>query len=148
MTLWIIWLIAGAILLIIELLSGIVATLCMAVGCLTAAMAALAGAGIEIQLTAMAAGIILAFMFIAPLVNRMRQRRSAHSEEYNSNMNALIRREAIMTRPYENEAEPGRARIDGDNWQVRSHNGEPIASGVRVSVTGYDSIILIVKPIH
>ena len=147
MALWIIWLIAGAALLIIELLSGVVATLCVAVGCLAAAVAALAGTGIEMQLAAMAAGVILAFIFIAPLVNRMRQRKAANREEYNSNMNALIGREAIMTRAYENEAEPGRARIDGDNWQVRSHDGTPIAHGTRVSVTGYDSIILIVKPI-
>lgn len=147
MALWIIWLIAGAALLIIELLSGIVATLCVAVGCMAAAVAAIAGGGIEIQLIAMAAGVILAFIFIAPLVNRMRQRKARDREEYNSNMNALIGREAIMTKPYENEAEPGRARIDGDNWQVRSHDGAPIDRGERVIVTGYDSIILIVKRI-
>jgi len=148
MTLWIIWLIAGAALLVIELLSGAVAALCVATGCLAAAIAAIAGAGIEMQFAAMAAGVILAFVFIAPIVNRMRRRKAAHREEYNSNMKALIGREAIMTKPYENEAEPGRARIDGDNWQVRSHDGDPIARGIRVSVIGYDSIILIVKPIH
>ena len=145
MDLWIIWLIAGAVLLIIELLSGIVATLRVAVGCIAAAVAALAGTGIELQLASMAAGIILAFIFIAPMVNRMRRRKSGRREEYNSNMNALIGREAIMTKEYVSEAEPGRARIDGDNWQVRSADGSPVPRGSHVTVTGYESIILIVK---
>lgn len=147
MDLWIIWLIAGAVLLVIELLSGIVATLCVAVGCLAAAAVALVGCGIELQLAAMAVGVILAFMFIAPMVNRIRRHKAAHREAYNSNMNALIGREAIMIKAYKNEAEPGRARIDGDNWQVRSADGEPIDCGEHVAVTGYDSIILIVKRI-
>lgn len=145
MALWIIWLIAGAALLVIELLSGIVATLCVAVGCIVAAVAALIGCGIELQLAALAAGVILAFIFIAPMVNRLRQHHRSHREEYNSNMNALIGREAIMTHPCEGDAEPGRARIDGDNWQVRSADGSPISRGETVTVTGYDSIILIVK---
>lgn len=148
MALWIIWLIAGAVLLIIELLSGIVATLCMAVGCIAASILALAGFGVEIQLAGMAAGVILAFVFLAPLINRMRKRKSPDREEYNSNMNALIGRDAIMTKPFESDSsEPGRARIDGDNWQVRSHNGSSLGHGEKVRVIGYDSIILIVKPV-
>lgn len=149
MSLWIIWLIAGSILLIIELLSGIVATLCMAVGCIAASLLALAGFGVEIQLAGMSAGVILAFIFLAPLINKMRQKRNPHREEYNSNMNALIGRDAIVTKQFDSDnSEPGRARIDGDNWQVRSHDGSPLAHGERVRVIGYDSIILIVKPLQ
>ncbi|MDE6489741.1 MAG: NfeD family protein [Muribaculaceae bacterium] len=148
MSTWIIWLIAGAVLLIIELLSGIVATLCMAVGCIAASLLALAGFGVEIQLAGMAASVILAFVFLAPLINRMRKRQNPDREEYNSNMNALIGRDAIVTKPFDGSGSaPGRARIDGDNWQVRNHDGSPLVDGERVRVIGYDSIILIVKPI-
>ena len=49
MELWIIWLIATAVLLIVELLSNVVATLCMAVGCFVASILALLGFGVVAQ---------------------------------------------------------------------------------------------------
>ena len=70
MSLWIIWLIATAVLLVIELLTGLVATFCVAVGCLIAFCFALAGFGIETQLGAMVVGVILAFIFLVPFINR------------------------------------------------------------------------------
>lgn len=146
MELWIIWLIATAVLLIIELLSNVVATLCMAVGCFIASILALLGFGIVAQVIGLVAGVILAFIFIAPLVNRLHASRHRDREAYNSNMNALIGRIAEVTKPFTGESEPGRARIDGDNWQIRSADGAPLARGMQVKVVGYDSIILLVRP--
>jgi membrane protein implicated in regulation of membrane protease activity len=145
MSLWIGWLIVAAILLIIELLSGIVATLCLAVGCLVATVAAAVGASLAVQLALMSVGIILAFIFIAPAVRRLRLQHQSPS--CNSNMDALIGREAIVTQAYQDESALGRARIDGDNWQVRSADGTPIAEGTHVRVTAYNSIILTVTAI-
>lgn len=141
------WLIIAAVLLIIELLTGMVATLCMGTGCLLGVLAALVGMSLEVQLGAVAVGVILSFMFIAPLANRMRRRRRASREEYNSNMDALIGRETTVRTPIMGPASPGRVNIDGDSWQARSSDGSPIDSGTTVRITGYDSIILIVKPV-
>ncbi len=42
----------------------------------------------------------------------------------------------------------GRARIDGDNWQVRCpESTAEIPAGNEVVVTSYDSIILTVTPL-
>lgn len=147
MALWIVWLIVAAVLLVIELLTGFVATLCMGLGCLAGALVALAGFGIVPQLGGVALGIALSFIFLAPLVNRMRKRRSHYSEAYNSNMDALIGREARVHVAIPGNMANGRVIIDGDNWQARSKDGEPIAKDVLVRVTGYDSIVLIVKPV-
>jgi len=146
MELWIIWLIVAAVFLIIELLSNVVATLCMAVGCIVAAVLALIGFGVVGQVMGLVVGVILSFVFIAPLVNRMHRRRRKHSETYNSNMNALIGRTAVVTKPFRSDSEPGRARVDGDNWQIRSENGAPIDCDTTVTVVGYDSIVLVVRP--
>ncbi len=147
MSLWIIWLIATAVLLVIELLTGLVATFCVAVGCLMAFVAALVGFGIEVQLGALVVGVILAFIFLVPFINRIRKGKKPHRPDYNSNMDALIGREGFLSREIPADGGLGRLRIDGDDWQVRSNDGSSIAHGTKVRVTGYDSIILTVKPV-
>ena len=41
----------------------------------------------------------------------------------------------------------GRARIDGDNWQVRLQDGRPLREGDEVEIIGYESIVLVAVPI-
>ena len=117
MELWIVWLIVATLLLVVELITGFIAALCLAVGALVASVCGIFGFGIEVQLIALVVGVILAFIFLAPFVNRLRKRRS------------------------------GRVRIDGDSWQIKSKDGDVIRHGTKVKVVGYDSIILIVKPV-
>ena len=119
MSLWIVYLIAAAVLMIIELLTGFVATFCVAVGCVIA----------------------------APLINHLRKKHNVHREEYNSNMNALIGREVFVTQSIPDGGGVGRVTVDGDSWQAVSNSGDAIELGARVRVTGYDSIILTVKPV-
>lgn len=145
MELWIIWLIAAAILLIIELLSNIVATLCVAVGCICAFIPAVAGLSIEWQMGALAIGTVLSFAFIAPWINRLHQQRQERRGCYNSNMEALIGREATVADKIGDDGVPGRIRIDGDSWQAVERDGASIERDERVRVVGYDSIILTVE---
>lgn len=144
MATWIIWLIVAALLATIELLFGAFAAFCPAIGAVCAAVAAGLGFGLEGQLVALIVGGVISFIFMAPLVNK-----NIHKgNQYSSNMDALIGREAIVTNAYHAEHKPGRLRIDGDNWQFVSAGGESIETGTPVRVTGYDSIILKVKPIN
>lgn len=145
MSLWVIWLIATALLLVLELITGWIATFCVGIGCLIASVMDLLGCSLQTQLVGVVIGVILAFIFLAPFVNRIRQSHR-HREAYNSNMDALIGREAPVEMTIGQNA-LGRVRIDGDSWQARSTNGEEILSDTMVRVTGYDSIILIVKPL-
>lgn len=144
--LWILWLTAAGVLIVIELLTSLVATLCVAVGCIAAAVVALSGAALGWQLGAMAAGIVLAFAFLAPWINRIHSRRhDSRNDGYNSNMDALIGRETTVEREIPAGGMPGRVKVDGDSWQAVSTNGEAISTGTRVRVAGYDSIILKVE---
>lgn len=145
MSLWVIWLIATALLLVLELITGWIATFCVGIGCLIASVMDLLGCSLQTQLVGVVIGVILAFIFLAPFVNRIRQAHR-HRETYNSNMDALIGREAPVEMTIGQNA-LGRVRIDGDSWQARSNDGEEILSDTMVRVTGYDSIILIVKPL-
>ncbi|MCM1503751.1 MAG: NfeD family protein [Muribaculum sp.] len=147
MEFWIIWLIVAAVLLVIELITGFIASFCLAVGALLASVCGIFGLGIEMQLIALVVGVVLSFIFLAPLVNRLRGRRKTHREDYNSNMNALIGREGFVEKAIAADGSLGRMRVDGDSWQIRSADGGSISHGAKVKVVGYDSIILIVKTV-
>ena len=144
---WLIWLIITSVLIIIELLTSLVATFCLAVGCILAMLISLFGLGLEVQLIGVIVGTVIAFMAFAPMIRRWQKRREEECGTENvSNMDALKGRvvEVIESIP---EYGTGRIKVDGDRWQARSANGEAIQVGRRVRIVGYDSIIVEVEQV-
>ena len=124
MTAWIIWLIVAAVLAIIEVLSQMVWTLCLAIGCAAALAASLCGASLATQLALMAVTAVIAFIVLVPWLRRIHH---AASERRGA-------RTGVMA--------------DGDNWQaVASSASDFFPVGSRVRIHSYDSIILTVEPI-
>lgn len=149
MEMWIIWLIIAAVLVIVEVLSQQVWTLCMAVGCVASMLAALFGLAPMWQIVILAVVAVTAFLVLMPLFRRWHEMADKKSgREGRTGMAALLGRSAVVTE----EIKPGslgRARIDGDYWQVRApHVAEIIRRGEEVVVTSYDSIILNVQLPH
>ncbi len=140
---WIIWIIAAAALLIIEILSQMVWTLCLSAGSLAGMTAALAGADPLWQAVAMAVTAVATYIVIIPWYRRWHESviaRSGHQSR--TGMDALLGRRATVTQEI-TPGELGRARIDGDNWQVRAPGiHTTITRGEEVIVNSYDSIIL------
>lgn len=144
MEVWLLWLIATAVLIIVELLTNLVATFCLAAGCLAAMLTALCGAGIEWQLGTLAIGSVVAFIAFAPFINRLSRRKSKESQSKGkSNMDALIGRIVEVIEEIPDDGTPGRVRIDGDRWQAVCPDKCPVGS--KVKVIGNDSIILQVE---
>ncbi|MFG6382125.1 MAG: NfeD family protein [Muribaculum sp.] len=137
---WIIWLGMAALLLIVEVLTQTMWSLCLAAGCIASMTAALCGVGTEWQLALLVVCSFIAYLVLIPLFRR----RHGHTKSGDSRtgMDALLGRRAIVTHEIK-PGECGRARIDGDNWQVRAPGADGvIVRGSEVTVTGYDSIIL------
>jgi membrane protein implicated in regulation of membrane protease activity len=147
MTLWILWLVLAAALLIVEVLSQMVWTLCIAVGCLGALVGDLCGASLELQLIILAIVAVAAFIVVVPYVKRWHERNVIKEGGASlTGMDALIGRKAVVTEDVR-PGEKGRARIDGDVWQVVAPGVDTvIPRGAEVSVKAYDSIILTVVP--
>lgn len=137
------WLIAAAILVIIELLTTTYAALCFVGGCLAAMICAICDGGLQLQLLLAAIGSLVTFAAGKPLLQHygLLQRRRIEP----SNMDALIGRTCTVSERIGGVENPGRVRIDGDNWQAVSNDGAPIEVGTSVRVIRYDSIILTVK---
>lgn len=141
---WIIWLIAAAALLIIEVLTQMMWALCLAIGVAGAMTCALLGLDITWQTVAMAALSVIGYVVLLPLFRRWHARTEAR--EARTGMDALLGRRATVTHAI-HPGRLGRARIDGDNWQVKAPSADKtIAAGSEVTVTSYDSIILTVTP--
>ncbi|MDE6266662.1 MAG: NfeD family protein [Muribaculaceae bacterium] len=140
---WIIWLTVAAVLLILEVLTQTMWLLCMAIGCTGALIAALCGASTVWQVTALAGSSVLAYLLIMPWFRKLHIAATAkESRNARTGMDALLGRHAIITHEIK-PGQPGRARIDGDNWQVTAPgHTQIIPRGQEVVVTGYNSIIL------
>lgn len=143
---WIIWLIIAALLVIIEVLSQMVWTLCLAIGCLAGLLVSVFGFNLVWQIIAVAVMSVVAFTVIVPFIKRWHDTtRKKTNRDDRTGMDALLGRHAVVTESiYPDRL--GRVRIDGDSWQVSA----PLRSGViergeEVVVTSYDSIILHVQ---
>ena len=102
----------------------------------------------SIQLVALPAGSVIAYLLLVPLFRRKKTFVQKSDENSRTGMDALLGRRAVVTKEIR-PGELGRARIDGDNWQVRAPGiEETLPRGADVSVTGYESIILEVKPVR
>lgn len=146
---WIIWLIVIGVLLIIELLTQMLWALCLAVGCLGGLVGSFCGASPVWQIILTAAISIAAYIFLVPLFQKWHALSvDKKGREARTGMDSLLGRHTIISE----EITPGRlgrARIDGDNWQVTADKPfDVVKRGTEVVVTGYDSIVLKVRPVE
>lgn len=146
MEMWIVWLIVALVLVVLEIMTQMIWTLCMAVGCAGALVANLCGLSIAWQIATLAIAAVIAFIVLMPLFKKWHDTAShPRKESTATGMDALLgRRGQLLT-----DVAPqgtGRLRIDGDNWQVRAPGcTELLTAGTDVVVTGYDGNILIVN---
>ena len=146
---WIIWLIACGILLITEVLTQMLWALCLAVGCLLGFAGDLCGASPLWQFVLFIVGALLSYVLLVPLFQRWHALQvDRKGKAARTGMDALLGRRAVLSDEITAER-PGRGRIDGDNWQMVSDDKAvpAIPRGTEVVVTGYDSIILRVRPV-
>lgn len=146
MTTWLIWLISAIVLLIIEVFTGTVAAMCLAVGCLLALIPALAGSGTVVQFIVASAGAVASSLILFPIIRRYKLNKAAHSDQ-RSNMDAIIGRTGTVTEPIYPDGRRGRVKVDGDNWlAVADAEYCPILKGDIVEVISFDSIVIKVRP--
>ncbi len=142
------WIIAGIVLLILELLTQTVWSLCAAIGCAGGALALLLGFDPLVQY--IVAGVVTVaslFLVMPPLKRFLHKRADKDGISARTGMDALLGRRGTVTQ----EIKPGhmgRVRIDGDSWQaVAPGTDTVIPRGTEAVVTSYNSIIITVQPV-
>ena len=131
---WELWLAAGLILVILEVVVSGFVLACLGLGAVGGAISAGLNASLEVQLIATAGVSILTFLFLRPLA----QRKWFSGDILRTGVDALIGREAIVTQAFNSKHGKGRCRIDGDDWLSEWH---AVNTLVRAPVVGESVII-------
>jgi len=138
------WLIAGLVLLILEILAPGFVLANFAVAAIAASIAAWFDASIEIQVIVFVITCLVSFVTVRPLLHRtlMKGKKRART-----GADALAGRVARVTHQIPAPPENGRVQVDGDSWSAMSVSGDLIEEGATVRIVRVDSVILYVEKV-
>jgi membrane protein implicated in regulation of membrane protease activity len=140
---WLVWLIAGVVASVGEILTMGFFLAPFAAGAAVALLAALAGAGAAIQLVLFAAVTAACFALVRPVARR----HLTTPPQIRTGTAALIGRGAIVLERISNDEGVGSVRIDGEVWTARSYDeDEVIEAGSRVQVIEIRGATALVAP--
>ncbi len=134
------WLAATVILFIAEAVTVNLVTIWFAIGAFAAFIAAVAGAGLWIQIVLCIAVTILTLVFTRPIAKK-----HINGKHEATNADAVIGKTAIVTEAIDNIAAKGTVSCMGKIWTARTENGEPADEGERVTVKAIQGVKLIVS---
>ncbi len=139
---WWIWLVAGLIILIVELMSGTMFLLWIACGAFLAGIVALLVGGIWwvpwVVFTVTSVALIAA---TRPMVRAMQAAGGPQS-----NVDGLVGQEAVVLVSIDPVANTGRVRVGSDEWRARC--SVAVSEGRRVLVEEVQGATLTVRPVE
>ena len=134
------WLIAIALLLLVEFATAALTTIWFAGGSLLALLCAVAGGPVWMQVALFLAGSAVLLLLTRPMAVRM-----LHKGTVATNADSLIGQEAVVTEKIDNLQSTGTVQINGQEWTARSVNPEHvIEKGEVVMVRAIEGVKLIV----
>ena len=139
---YLIWLIAAIVLVIVEICTAGFGSICFAIGAVFSALFAGLGANLTWQIVVFAIVSMLTFIFLRPIVMRFLEMKS---KDVKTNAEAIIGRKGIVSERIDASQHTGRVAIDGDDWKAVSEDGSIIEKGAEVKIMKLDSIIVTVK---
>lgn len=143
MDLYVYWLIAALVLVVVEMLTSGFAVICFAIGALFAAIVALCGLDLNWQLVAMVVFTVLAFVLVRPFVLKYLNKKK---HDVAMNVDGLINRIGFVSETIDGTVGTGRVAIDGDDWKAMAKENGIIEKGTRVKIVAHDSLIVTVEP--
>ncbi len=138
-----IWIIAGIILFILEIVTPGFVLANFGVAALAAAAASWLGAGITVQVIVFVVSCLISFVTVRPLLSRTMHK----GKTTRTGIDAVIGRVARVTDAIPEPPEAGRVQIDGDSWRAMSVHGSPIEEGARVRVIRIESTTVFVETV-
>ncbi len=135
------WLIAFAILLVIEIITLGLTTIWFAGGAIAGMVVNLLGGNIWIQLIAFLAVSFLLLLFTRPFAVRY-----VNKDRVKTNVDEIIGETAIVTEPIDNQQGIGQVKVKGMDWMARSaEEGVTIVAGTMVEIQSVEGVKVIVK---
>ena len=137
----ILWLIAVAVFVFVELSTTSLVSIWFAVGALAALLLSFTPAGFGWQFLAFA---VVSAIVLACMIPRLSAQRAKNKPPVTNGSPLTIGKQGTVLRAIEPGA-LGRVHVDGLDWQARSD--APLPEGSKCTVTDVDGFVLIVAPV-
>lgn len=143
MAAWLVWVIAGLLLVSAEVLSGDLWLLMIGLGALGGAVASAVGGDIVVSAVVFAVATIALLGGIRPVIKR----RMFAGDHIQTNTQALIGAKATVVSVV--DGDQGQVKIGGEIWSARAHNphNDPFVPGTPVIVVEISGATAVVAPI-
>ncbi|MFN3951237.1 MAG: NfeD family protein [Thermaurantimonas sp.] len=139
-----VWLLAGILLLTLEIVTPAFFAAALAVGCLIASLVSYLGARVEISWIVFSVVSLISIVYIRPLAKKMYK-----GKPLKTNAEAMIGKIAIAESDMNSTYSKGYVLLDGVSWKaVLDESSMPVYKGEQVKVVGMDSIVLRVKKLR
>ena len=142
MPLWGIWLIASAVMFLLEIFTVGFLLFFPAVGAFLAFLCAIFGASMQIQIVVFVISSLLLIAFIRPIVTKLFK-----SNNVAMNSDSVIGKNAIVIKKIDNLHGKGQVKVAGEVWSAISSDGDDIEEGATVIVLRIEGVKLIVKKV-
>ncbi len=139
---WVIWLIASAVMFIMEIFTVSFLLFFPAVGAFLAFLCAIFKATMEVQISVFVISSILLIVFIRPIVTKFFK-----TNNVAMNSQSVVGKNAIVIKEINNLHGRGQVKVAGEIWTAVSSNDEDIEEGATVIVLKIEGVKLIVKKV-
>lgn len=140
----VIWILIALALFGLEVLTLAFVAFYPALGALAAAIAALLGGRIGIQVVVFALVTVVALLLTRKPLLRMMKR----MPNVPSNASNVIGRRAVVVIAIElGPGQRGQVRVGTEHWSAKSENEQPVAEGTTVEIVRIDGVALVVRPV-
>ena len=139
---WIIWLIASAVMFLMEIFTVSFLLFFPAVGAFLAFLSAIFGASMQIQVIVFVISSILLIVFIRPIVTKFFKTNTVAM-----NSQSVVGKNAVVIKAIDNLHGKGQVKVAGEIWSATSSNDEDIEEGATVIVLKIEGVKLIVKKV-
>lgn len=142
MPLWVIWLIASGVMLILEIFTVSFFLFFPGIAAFIAFICAILGLPLEVQVIVFISCTILMIAFIRPLITKFFK-----TKDVQMNSKSVIGKNAIVLRPIDNINKTGQVKVSGEVWSAISSDDEPIEVDTMVIVESIDGVKLVVRKV-
>ena len=142
MPLWVIWLIASGVMLILEIFTVSFFLFFPGIAAFVAFICAILGTPMEAQVIVFILSTILMIIFIRPIVVRLFK-----TKDVQMNSKSIISKNAIVIKAIDNINKAGQVKVAGEIWSAISNDNEPIEIDSMVIVESIDGVKLVVKKV-
>ena len=137
-----IWLIASAIMFILEIVTISFLLFFPALGAFLAFLCAIFGASIQVQIITFVISSILLIAFIRPIVTKFFK-----AKDVAMNSESVIGKNAVVIKEIDNLHGKGQVKVAGEIWSAVSSTDENIEEGSTVIILKIEGVKLIVKKV-